>query len=72
MADHQIVDCATGQVTTREYTADERADHERIVAARLAELDEQRQREADLATVRRRAASDEGFASLARLLGLTD
>jgi len=66
MADVLIVDCTTGEVTTRPQTADEIAAQEAAAQAAQAEADAKAKAEADA-----QAAKSSAISKLAKL-GLTD
>lgn len=70
MADHLVVDCATGEATARGYSPDEQTVFDVLLAAQRQAVAEERRQRADMETVLERAAHDPAFAALARLLRL--
>lgn len=74
MADHLIVDCATGAVTVREDTPEDVADRAADAIAASVEANVEAataaRRADDLAAVAKAAGQDPTLAALLRLLGL--
>jgi hypothetical protein len=69
-----VVDCSTGQITTRPMTDDEKADkavlETQAIADKQAAASAAAQRDADMAVLIKAAQSDPTTAALLRVLGL--